>query len=57
LVEGRCGGAKEADWFGYTPNYLPVRVHIDATEDPVNRILTVKVKSLHQDGMSLVGSP
>jgi threonylcarbamoyladenosine tRNA methylthiotransferase MtaB len=57
LVEGRYGGSKEGDWFGYTPNYLPVRVRINAAEDPVNRILTVKLESLHQDGVSLVGRP
>jgi threonylcarbamoyladenosine tRNA methylthiotransferase MtaB len=56
LVEGRYGGAPEGGWFGYTPNYLPVRVAVDKKNDPGNRILEVKLEAVHQDGKSLVGS-
>jgi threonylcarbamoyladenosine tRNA methylthiotransferase MtaB len=55
LVEGRYDGSKDGDWFGYTPNYLPVRVAINAGEDLVNRILDVRLEQVHQGGESLVG--
>ena len=56
LVEGRYGSSPEGDWFGYTPNYLPVRIRADPAEDPINRILDVRLEGMHQDGESLVGS-
>ena len=56
LVEGRYGASPEGDWFGYTPNYLPVRIRADPAEDPINRILDVRLEGMHQDGESLVGS-
>jgi len=56
LVEGRHGGLPEGDWFGYTPNYLPVRVRIDASGDPVNEILEVRLDGHHKDQLSLIGS-
>ncbi len=55
LVEGHYGDSPESEWFGYTPNYLPVRVGIDAAEDPTNRILDLRLTAVHEDGEHLVG--
>jgi len=55
LIEGRYAGAPDGDWFGYTPNYLPVRVSAGSSQNPVNQILDVKLVKLHQDGESLLG--
>jgi threonylcarbamoyladenosine tRNA methylthiotransferase MtaB len=57
LVEGRYGGAPGGYWFGYTPNYLPVRLRASAIEDPVNRIFDVTLEAVHGDGGSLLGRP
>jgi threonylcarbamoyladenosine tRNA methylthiotransferase MtaB len=54
LVEGRYGGGSAGDWFGYTPNYLPVRLIADEGEDLANRILEVQVGPVHQDGDHLI---
>jgi len=56
LVEGRYGDSQEGEWFGYTPNYLPVRVGIAVTEDPTNRILDLKLAAVHEDGEHLIGN-
>ena len=56
LVEGRYAGGKDADWFGYTPNYLPVRLQAGPDEEMVNRILDVTLDRVHADGETLVGS-
>lgn len=55
LAEGRYSGSEATDWFGYTPNYLPVRLRTSASEDPVNRILEVTLTGIHEDGDSLLG--
>lgn len=55
LIEGRYAGEPDGDWFGYTPNYLPVRVSAGAAQDAVNQILDVELEKLHQDGESLLG--
>jgi len=55
LVEGRFGGSPGGDWFGYTPNYLPVRVRTADAEDPVNQILQVRLNRIAEDGNSLRG--
>jgi len=57
LVEGRYGGGRNGDWFGYTPNYLPARLQAPANDDPVNRILDVTLEGVHQDGENLLGRP
>jgi hypothetical protein len=54
LAEGRYGGGSAGDWFGYTPNYLPVRLIADEGEDLANRILEVQVGPVHQDGDHLI---
>lgn len=55
LVEGRYGGSSEGDWFGYAPNYLPVRLHADGPGDLVNQIHEVKLEAIREDGESLLG--
>jgi threonylcarbamoyladenosine tRNA methylthiotransferase MtaB len=55
LVEGRYRAERDRDWFGYTPNYLPVRIADPDTETPVNRIVEVDLESVHEDGASLAG--
>lgn len=55
LVEGRYGVKGDGDWFGYTPNYLPVRVRTGSGVDPVNRILELSLKAVHEGGESLIG--
>lgn len=55
LVEGPYGGPSEDAWFGYTPNYLPVRIRADEMEDPTNRILDVRLEAVHEDGEHLIG--
>jgi threonylcarbamoyladenosine tRNA methylthiotransferase MtaB len=55
LIEGRHRTAQDGDWFGYTPNYLPVRVARQAGEELVNRILELSLEGVHLDGQSLVG--
>jgi threonylcarbamoyladenosine tRNA methylthiotransferase MtaB len=57
LVEGRYGGGRDGDWFGYTPNYLPVRLRDPGLEDPVNQILEVTLDATAAHGESLVGRP
>jgi len=57
LVEGPYGDAPAGEWFGYTPNYLPVRVHADESQDPTNRILDVRLETVHADGEYLIGKP
>jgi threonylcarbamoyladenosine tRNA methylthiotransferase MtaB len=54
LVEGRYGGERNGDWFGYTPNYLPIRLTSATEGDLVNRILDVDLEAVHADGESLV---
>ena len=57
LIEGRYQGEADGDWFGYTPNYLPVRLlHMKIT-DPVNRILDIRLDGVHPEGDSLTGRP
>jgi len=56
LVEGRYGGGTDGDWFGYTPNYLPIRLHSDDS-DLGNRILDVQLVEIHGDGESLNAFP
>jgi threonylcarbamoyladenosine tRNA methylthiotransferase MtaB len=55
LVEGRFGGSRDGDWFGYTPNYLPVRLRTAGAEDPVNQILQVRLEGVHKGGEGLHG--
>jgi threonylcarbamoyladenosine tRNA methylthiotransferase MtaB len=55
LVEGRFGGGVDGDWFGYTPNYLPVRVASKEKTGVINRILDVQLDRVHEDGESLIG--
>jgi threonylcarbamoyladenosine tRNA methylthiotransferase MtaB len=55
LVEGRYHAERDGDWFGYTPNYLPVRIAARDAETPVNRIVEVSLESVYADGTSLVG--
>ncbi len=57
LVEGPYGDSSESEWFGYMPNYLPVRVGADEMEDPANRILDVRLEAVHEDGAHLIGNP
>ena len=57
LVEGRYGGTADGDWFGYAPNYLPVRLRFDGSKKLVNRIIEVTLEDLHEDGESLLGRP
>jgi len=56
LVEGPYGDSPQGEWFGYTPNYLPVRVCADERKDPTNRILDLKLEAVHEDGEHLIGS-
>ncbi|WP_089726001.1 tRNA (N(6)-L-threonylcarbamoyladenosine(37)-C(2))-methylthiotransferase MtaB [Candidatus Thiosymbion oneisti] len=56
LVEGPYGDSSQGEWFGYTPNYLPVRVGAGETEDPTNRILEVRLEAVHEDGAHLIGN-
>jgi len=55
LVEGRYGGAVADEWFGYTPNYLPVRIRSDEQQDPTNRILGVTLTEVDTDKERLIG--
>jgi threonylcarbamoyladenosine tRNA methylthiotransferase MtaB len=55
LIEGRYQGEPGGDWFGYTPNYLPVRMRRLGTEEAVNRILDIHLDGVHPDGDSLTG--
>lgn len=57
LIEGRYGGASTDAWFGYTPNYLPVRIPGGGTEDLTNRILDLTLTAVHTDGDHLIGHP
>ncbi len=57
LVEGRYGGGRDGDWFGYTPNYLPVRLQTCETEEPVNQILEVALDGVQEEGECLLGHP
>jgi len=56
LVEGPYGDSPGGEWFGYTPNYLPVRIGADEMEDPTNRILDVRLEAVHEDGEHLIGN-
>jgi len=56
LIEGRYGGGTDGDWFGYTPNYLPVRLQSDGTALG-NRILEARLAQIHTDGESLSAHP
>jgi len=56
LVEGEEGAA-ERDRFGYTPNYLPVRIRAPMVEDLGNRIVSVTIEALDAGGSRLVGRP
>ncbi|WP_133511469.1 tRNA (N(6)-L-threonylcarbamoyladenosine(37)-C(2))-methylthiotransferase MtaB [Candidatus Thiosymbion oneisti] len=56
LVEGPYGDSPQGEWFGYTPNYLPVRVGAGETEDPTNRILDLRLEAVHEDGAHLIGN-
>lgn len=55
LVEGRFRGEPGGDWFGYTPNYLAVRIKPYDGEQPVNSILDISLDQVHPDGESLIG--
>ena len=55
LVEGRFRAEPGGDWFGYTPNYLGVRIKASDGEQPVNSILDVSLDQVHPDGESLLG--
>jgi len=55
LVEGPYGDPSTGEWFGYTPNYLPVRIHGEETEAPTNRILDLTLATVHPDGEHLIG--
>ncbi len=57
LIEGRYQGEADGDWFGYTPNYLPVRLRHMKITDPVNRILDIRLDGVHPEGDSLTGRP
>jgi len=51
LVEGRCRSEDPAGyWFGYTPNFLPVRIPAPADADLQNRILEVTLSGVAADG-------
>jgi threonylcarbamoyladenosine tRNA methylthiotransferase MtaB len=54
LVEGRLAGASDGAWFGYTPNYLPVRIRTQG-EDLANRIVEASLDAVDTDGDRLVG--
>jgi len=56
LVEGHYGGSLQGDWFGYTPNYLPVRIQATTAELPANQILDIRLERVHENGEVLVGS-
>jgi len=55
LVEGPYGDSPGGEWFGYTSNYLPVRIGADVVEEPTNRILDVRLEAVHEDGEHLIG--
>jgi hypothetical protein len=54
-VEGPYSASPDGEWFGYTPNYLPVSVRTGGAEDPVNQILQVQLEGVRKDGKSLHG--
>ena len=56
LVEGRSG-EEPGCWFGYTPNFLPVRVGVDSPADQTNQILEIQLHGLDAEGENLVGTP
>ncbi len=56
LVEGRHAGKPDGDWFGYTPNYLPVRLVSASATDLANQLLQVELAAIHPDGESLVAT-
>ncbi len=54
LVEGRCRGDEAPDhWFGYTPDYLQVRLPDPGIGDLGNRILEVELGAPSDDGLAL----
>jgi len=55
LVEGPYDDSREGEWFGYTPNYLPVKVRADKMENSTNRILDVRLEAVHENGAHLIG--
>jgi threonylcarbamoyladenosine tRNA methylthiotransferase MtaB len=55
LVEGRYASSRDGDWFGYTPNYLPVRLAAQGRGNLVNQIVEVALRGIHEDGEALVG--
>lgn len=56
LVEGRVrGGEGNGHWFGYTPNFLPVRIPDPGGQDLENRILAVDLMALSPSGDAVVG--
>lgn len=56
LCEGAEAGECQGGRFGYTPNYLPVRIRTDAAVT-AERLLEVVLTGLTADGAALIGQP
>jgi len=56
LREGETRGGQPGDLFGYTPNYLPVRIHAHPDAPPVGEVLDVNIRGIDADGAALRGT-
>ena len=55
LREGQPRGGQPADLFGYTPNYLPVRIDAHPQAAGVGELLDVTIRGIDPDGVTLRG--
>lgn len=55
LIEGATSSGHPDQWFGYTPNYLPVLIRAPAAEPLANQILEVEMRGLDEAGEHLLG--
>jgi threonylcarbamoyladenosine tRNA methylthiotransferase MtaB len=56
LVEGAYKGSEVDYWFGYTPNYLPVKIPRTSGQDLNNRIVTAELIRLDDQAELLIGN-
>jgi threonylcarbamoyladenosine tRNA methylthiotransferase MtaB len=55
LREEAPGSGNPRDLFGYTPNYLPIRIEPDPAAPPVGEILETRILGTTPDGALLLG--
>ncbi len=55
LREGQPRAGQPGDLFGYTPNYLPVRIDAHPAAAPVGAVMEVRIRGIDPDGAALRG--